>query len=259
MAKVVTIASLVRTAAKSETHFVDTIHAVFDEGDVERIAEFFDRLNIPRSTGAEAGLLDPLPVLQGTARDQIWDFAAEAKIGAGMQRFLERHVRKIKWHAGHPSIEGTENVLLVFRAAMVTTTLRLVRLKKLMDTKDELTPIEWAITRDLMNKSYLTFRNFLKLTGSNWIDAVQSTLDQEELAAKIGNFYELVDAEVRTLEDHKELLEERRMLLTVCPEGWPPVKPPGYFSGDLLGRGPWKQYWDNVNSRAHHFRESVGY
>ena len=43
------------------------------------------------------------------------------------------------------------------------------------------------------------------------------------------------------------------------PEGLPPVKPPIYFSGDLLGRGPWKQFWANVNSRAHNFRESIGY
>ena len=43
------------------------------------------------------------------------------------------------------------------------------------------------------------------------------------------------------------------------PDGLPPVKPPVYFSGDLLGRGPWKQYWAQVNSRAHSFREGISY
>ena len=42
------------------------------------------------------------------------------------------------------------------------------------------------------------------------------------------------------------------------PEGFPPVKPPNYFSGDLLGKGPWKQFWAVVDARAHHFREAVG-
>jgi hypothetical protein len=26
----------------------------------------------------------------------------------------------------------------------------------------------------------------------------------------------------------------------------------------VLGRGQWKQYWDNLENRAHHFREALG-
>ncbi len=258
MTKVATIASLVRTAAKQESDFVATIIGVFEEEDVDRIWEFFDRLNIPRSQGAESGLLDPLPTLITDATTRIWTFQDEKKISTGVQRYLDRHERKIKWHATHPSIEGIENVLLLFRAAMAVTELRLQRLKLLMHSKDELTPVEWSIARDLMNRGYLSFRNFLNLAAGPWVDAVQNAVARDDLADKLGNFYELVDAQVRHLEDMRGMLEDRRMELTVVPEGYPPVNPPKYFGGDLMGRGPWKQFWANLNSKAHHFRESIG-
>jgi hypothetical protein len=258
MTKVATIASLVRTAAKQESDFVAVVIAVFEEAEVERIWEFFDRMNIPRSQGAEGGLLDPLPSLLCDATLHIWDFQAEHKISKGVQRYLDRHERKIKWHATHPSIEGTENVLLLFRAAMAVTELRLQRLKLLLHTKDEITPIEWHIARELMNRSYLSFRNFLNLAAGPWVDAVLVAVERDQLSEKLGNFYELVDAQVRLLEDMRGLIEDRRMELTVIPEGYPPVNPPKYFGGDLMGRGPWKQFWTNLNSKAHHFRESVG-
>jgi len=257
MSKQATIASLVRTAAKSETDFVETVESVFQEGDVERIAEFFDRLNIPRSTGAD-GLNEPIPNLQTEASLVVWDLAEESLIGKGMQRFLDRHERKIKWHATHPSIEGTENVLLVFRACMCTTTLRLVRLRKIMANKDELTPLEWAQARSLMNKTYLSFRNFLNLVSQNWLEAMVNTVEPDELQEKVGRFYELVDQQVASLETYKDELEEKRRDLTVVPDGYPPVKPPVYFHGDLLGKGPWKQFWTTVNGRAHTFREALG-
>lgn len=260
MTKIATISSLVRTAAKSETDFINTVNAVFEEADAERAAEFFDKMNIPRSTEAEGGLQDPLPVLDGVPLEHIWGFEEEAKIGAGMQRFLDRHERKIKWHSGHPSLNGTNNVLLVFRAGMMVTNLRLERLKRLMASKDELSPIEWRVSRDLMNRSYLSFRNYLRLAGGPWIDAMQQSFSADELLDQVGNFYELIDQEVRTLEDYREAIEERRLELTVLPPNdLPPVKPPLYFNGDLLGRGPWKQFWASINSRAHVFRESVGY
>lgn len=256
--KVPTIASLVRTAAKSETDFIAVVQGVFEEADVDRIWEFFDRLNIPRSQGAEGGLLDELPNLETEATMRIWDFAAEAKLSKGIQRFLDRHERKIKWHAGHPSLEGAENVLLLFRAAMAVTNLRLRRLVKVMRSQDELTPIEWSSARTLMNHSYLSFRNFLSLTATDWIDAVQLAVPPEELTEKVGTFYELVDGEVRVLEEMRTALEDRRAELTVLPEGFPPVKPPNYFGGDLLGRGPWKQFWQAISAKAHHFREALG-
>ena len=52
--KVVTIASLNRAAARSQSEFESTVQAVLDESDHERTAEFFDKFNIPRSVGLEA-------------------------------------------------------------------------------------------------------------------------------------------------------------------------------------------------------------
>ncbi len=258
MSKTSTIASLVRQAAKDEGEFINIIIGVFEEEDIERAWEFFDRLNIPRSHGTGGDHLAPLPSLERPICLRLWDFEGEAKLSAGVQRFLDRHERKIKWHAGHPSIEGIDNVLLLCRAAMMTTALRLRRLRLLLDSKHELTPLEWSISRELMNRSYLSFRNFLNLAASDWIDAMHASTPRDELAEKLGNFYELIDAHVRLLEEHRNAIEERRQLLTVVPEGYPPVKPPNYFGGDLLGRGPWKQYWATLNSRAHHFREALG-
>ena len=260
MSKIATISSLNRNAAKSEALFVSTINQVFEEANVERIAEFFDKLNIPRSVGAEDGLFEPIPDLINEASSTVWSFDDEKAISDGMQKFFNRHVRKVKWHAGHPSIEGAQNVLLLFRATIMVTNLRLHRLKALLDSKDELSPIEWRYARDIMNKSYLSFRNFLRLAAGPWIEAMQANFTPDELAECLGSFYEIVDSEVRILEDHKETVEDRRLQLSVLPpNGLPPVKPPVYFSGDLLGRGPWKQFWAQVNGRAHSFREGVGY
>ena len=114
MSKSATIASLVRNAARSEAEFYETITSVFEENDLERAAEFFDKLNVPRSTGAEGGLLDDIPDVPAIAMN-VGSFEEEHELGNGIQRYMDRHERKIKWHAGHPSAEGCENVLLVLR------------------------------------------------------------------------------------------------------------------------------------------------
>ena len=67
MSKQATIASLVRTAAKTEAEFMSTIESIFEEDEVDRIWEFFDRLNIPRSQGSEEELQAPLPDIAGPA------------------------------------------------------------------------------------------------------------------------------------------------------------------------------------------------
>ena len=262
MSKTATIASLVRAAARSETEFYETIVAVFEEQDLERVGEFFEKLNIPRSVGADAnGLLSEIPEIPAAAL-YVTDLVSEHLVRDGIQRYLGRHVPQIKWHAGHPAAEGCENVLLLLRESMFVTTLRLKRLQILLDRSDDLTPQEWAIGRELMNRSYLSFRNFLALTAGDWMDAISTAMSRDDLNALFNSdkrsFYQLVDDQVRFLDEMREKIEARRQELTVTPEGFPPVKPPNYFGGDLMGRGPWKQFWTNLNSSAHHFRESVG-
>lgn len=255
MSKSVTISSLVRQAAKSETEFVETVRQVCTEEPVERIAEFFDRLNIPRSVEGD-NLLEPLATW-GEAATTVHDFGGEQQIGEGIQKYLERHLRKVKWHATRPSPEGTRNAMLVMREVMMITDLRLQRLHHLLRTKDELTPVEWAIARELMRSAFLGFRHFLVQFGTQWIDASIAQLGRDELEETVGSFHELVDQLVRKLESHREQIESRRQELTVLPQGHPPVKPPRYFGGDLMGSGPWRQYWSAVENSAHHFREAL--
>jgi hypothetical protein len=255
MSKQATIASLIRQAAKTEADFCTVSTSLIGEGDMERTAEFFDRLNIPRSLAAEftAGPLIEL----GDEALLISNFQEEQLISNGMQKFLTRHIRKIRWHSTHPGMEGISNVLFLTRVVMTTTTLRLRRVLALLQTKDELTPQEWAISRELMNRSFLGFRNFLHHMGSVWIDSMMQTVPHDEFAEQLGDFYELIDLNVRELEEHRTLIETRRTELTVIPEGYDPVKPPHYFGGDLLEQGPWSQYWRQVNKHAHHFREAL--
>ncbi|MCB9663063.1 MAG: hypothetical protein H6732_03045 [Alphaproteobacteria bacterium] len=255
MSKTVTISSLVRQAAKSETDFVSTVEQVFAEEPYDRVADFFDRLNIPRSVEGDA-LQEPIATLTATCH-KVGEYAEEQQISNGMQKYMERHQKKLKWHAQRPSIEGGRNVLLLAREAMLVTELRLARLHALLQTKDELTPQEWAIARELMNRSYLAFRDVLAQVGGAWIDAATTQLDRQDLEELLGNFYEIVDHAVRRLEEHREKIEERRQALAVLPPGFDPVKPPIYFGGDLMGRGPWKQFWNVVEDRAHHFREAL--
>ena len=122
MSKAATIASLVRVAAKTEMEFAQTIQQVLDEGDVERAAEFFDRVNIPRSVGLDDpnNPVAPLRVINAKA-DHISSYEAEKELSAGLQKFLDRHERKIKWHATHPGIDGVQNVLLLYRCALALT------------------------------------------------------------------------------------------------------------------------------------------
>jgi hypothetical protein len=258
MSKAVTIASLTRAAARDEAEFASTVQSVIDDCDHARTAEFFDRFNIPRSVGLSApGHKDPLPAIK-IRPEHIGTFEEEGEISEGIQKFLERHHRKLKWHASHPSLEGAENLMLLYRAAIVCTMIRLQRLDYLLATKTELTPRDWWVAREMMNKSYLGMLNYLDQLSGAWADAMLATFPRDEVLERVGGFYEIVDAMVRYLEQHRDRIEARRQQLAVLPEGFPPVKPPVYFGGDLMGTGPWNYFWNNLMAKAHLFRETLG-
>jgi hypothetical protein len=250
-----TISSLIRQAARSEPEFFAVIEQVFEEETPERIAEFFDRLNIPRSVEGE-NLAEPLPPLE-RALTTVTSYAEEAVINAGIQKYMDRHLKKLKWHAQRPTLEGTANVLLLMRQGIAITEIRIKRLHHLLKVQDEITPESWAAARDIMNKGFMSFRHYLLQLGGPWIDAAKEQLDRNELETIVGRFHELIDAHVRKLEEHRARIETRRVELAVLPEGFPPVKPPVYFAGDLMGRGPWKQFWVSLEDRSHHFREAL--
>lgn len=258
MTKVVTIASLNRAAARTEADFATTVQAVVSEADHARTAEFFDKLNIPRSVPGEF-TTEPIPDIV-VGPDGIGTYEEERAIAAGIQKYMDRHERKIKWHAGHPSMEGVDNICFVVRTGVSITNHRLDRLQLLLRSKDEVTATEWAISRELMNRAYLSIRNYLNLLSQPWVEAMIALVGRQELADRLDTFYEIIDDAIRSLEDHRKRIEERRMELTVIPlnEAYPPVKPPNYFGGDLMGVGPFSQFWQNIVARSHSFRESVG-
>ena len=47
------------------------------------------------------------------------------------------------------------------------------------------------------------------------------------------------------------------LALAVQPDGYPLVKPPRYFGGDLLDQGSWKHYWGDVGTLADNLRQHV--
>jgi hypothetical protein len=256
MSKPATIASLNRAAARSEEEFVATVQAVLEEAAHERTAEFFDKMNIPRSVAGE-NTTESLPVFTVGA-DKIGSYEDEQIIGEGIQKFLERHERKVKWHATHPSAEGLDNVVLIMRTATAITLHRFERLQLLLRAKDEVTASEWAIARELMNRAYLTYRNYLDLLIGPWLESMAAFESRDKIIERLGSFYQLIDETLRSLEQHRKRIEERRLELTVIPirETYPPVKPPNYFGDDLISVGPWSQFWHQVQSRAQHFRET---
>lgn len=256
MTKVVTLASLLRVAARNEDDFNVTCQAVIDECNHERSEEFFGKLNIPRSVD---GLKINEPLVPFTVKeDQIGSFPQERAIGNAIQKFMDRHERKIKWHSTHPAMEGSGNVMFIMRVSATITNMRLERIHLLLSRKDELTTDEWAASRELINRAFLGYRNQLRHMANEWTDAMNLNLDPLEFAEQLGNFYELVDGQVRLLDGHRQKIEARRVEMSVKPEGFPTVKPPNYFGGDLMSVGPWSQYWNNIIAKAHHFRESVG-
>jgi hypothetical protein len=83
------------------------------------------------------------------------------------------------------------------------------------------------------------------------------TVPREQFAELLGSFHEYLDDSIGKLEDARTRIEDRRLELAVLPEGYPAVKPPVYFGGDLLARGPWKLFWSQVVDRAAQFREAA--
>lgn len=255
MSKPATIASLNRAAARSEEEFVATVQEVLEAADHERTAEFFDKMNIPRSVAGE-NTTEALPTFIVNA-EGLGSYEQEQLIGEGIQKFLERHERKVRWHATHQSPEGVDNAVLIARTAFAITLHRFERLQILLRSKDEVSAQEWAIARELMNRAYLTFRNYLDLLAGAWVESMVAAEGRDKVIARLGSFYALVDDALRALEQHRKRIEERRIELTVIPmsDQYPPVKPPNYFGGDLMGVGPWSQFWHLVQARAQAFRE----
>jgi hypothetical protein len=252
-----TISTLVREAAKSEANFLQVLNTELIPDTPERIEEFFAKLNIPRSTKADDTLVEQL-ALSGTDRFAVTTFADEVKVAEGIQKFMDRHMRKLKWHVAHPAQEGITNCVRLYRAMGITTELRVLRVLALMKSRQRLTVEEWGLARELLNRAYRELREATAIVTGPWIDALLSLEGRQEVLAGLAPFAGIVSGYVKVLESLRKAIEERRQEMEVKPEGYPVVRPPRYFGGDLLDAGSWKHFWGEISGMADGLRNILG-
>ena len=115
-----TIASLVRQATKTEADFYRVTNELLAIGDTARLAEFFDKMNIPRSADGQDDFDLTEHPIEGSV-NAVEDYPAEIAVSQGIQKFIERHLRKLKWHTTHPSMAGISNATRLYRAMTTAT------------------------------------------------------------------------------------------------------------------------------------------
>ena len=254
MAKPPTIASLVRTATTSQEQYIITTTEMFAEHDSERIIEYFGRLSLPRTWGEEKpGEFGEEAIL--SARSVHTELAEMA----GVTKYLERNQRKIKWHVTHPGIDGAESVALIFAAQADFAMLRIRRILHLISNIDVLTPEDWGVARELLNRAFRDYRQTLELVTGRWMEALMETAeDHDTFVAAMSPFPSLIREKTAALEAQREDIEKVRESLSVQPPGYPMVKPPRYFGGDLLDNSSWKHFWGEVGKMGDGLRQQVG-
>lgn len=251
-----TIASLVREAAKSETSFLNTLSEILDDDEPERLEEFFSKLNIPRSVkGDEPQPEDDSPT--GAAAISVTTFAQEMKITEGIQKFLERHMRKIRWHVAHPSLDGIQNCVRLYKAMSTVTELRIRRVAALLKARPRLTVEEWGMARELLNRAFREIREATSAVSTAWIESLMGTNEKDEVRRSLIGFPEQVDHTVKLLKELRDLVEEARLKTEVKPADYPPVKPPRYFGGDIIDVRSWRHYWGDLNGMSDSLRTSL--
>ena len=252
-AKPPTLASLVRQANHSEQAFVDMMLMVLGQGDVERSVEYLTRLNLPR-TFEEAET--DIPSLED-AEMAVTDFQTEVTITGGIEKFIERHVRKLKWLVNHPDVTAIGAGVRLYRSISIVTELRIRRILALMEKSEVLNPFEWGTTRELLNRAYRDFRRSTSLLTHEFFESMVAACAREEVRAPLEQVPAVLRGRVIALAALREQVEVARQTLAVQPEGYPLVKPPRYFGGDLLETGSWKHFWGEVGTLQDSLRQHV--
>ena len=253
MAKAPTIASLVRLAGKSDVDFVNTTSQVLEETDVARVSEFLTRLNIPLDVPAsEEEARNPEDVGMHTP-----DFENEVSIAAAFEKYFERHLRKIKWHISHPELDSIAPGIRIFGCMGFMAEMRIRRVLALMSQKEVLTPAEWGTARELLNRTYRHFRVATTLVTENWMESLLENCDQDTVRESMAPLPGIINDVADRLSALRELVEARREDMAVQPEGYPIVRPPRYFGGDLMDQTSWKHYWGDVGTLADNLRQHV--
>jgi len=251
-----TIASLVREAARNETAFFATLNEVLDDDAPERLEEFFAKLNIPRSANSD----DSPAEVQSLPENQtlsVTTFAQEMHITDGIQKFLDRHMRKLKWHVAHPSIDGAKNCVRLYRAMATVTELRIRRIIALLEANPSVTAQEWGNARELLNRAYREIREATSIVTGSWLEALGGVAEPAEIKAALADFPDVVANLVQVLRDLRDTVEARRQEMEVRPDGYPPVRPPRYFGGDLLDISSWRYFWGDLSAMADNLRNNL--
>ncbi len=253
-----TIASLVRTATKSQKLYVENTSYILIEDDKDRIVEYFTRLSLPREwTNPE----DTAEWAQ-EAIDNVKDFAFELALMDGMTKYLERNLRKIKWHISHPgepdAAASAGAVYLIFEAQGEFASFRIRRLMNIMRNTETLSALEWGTARELLNRCYRDYRSSVQLVTMRYLEALLGAADPADAIAALQGYPQLMRKHTEILEGLRTEVEEIRQTLAVQPDGYPLVSPPRYFGGDLLDATSWKHFWGDVGTMSDSLRQHVG-
>lgn len=254
MSKPPTVASLVRTAAKSEKLYVDNVSYILIEDDKERIVEFFTRLSLPK-TWEE----DESGDFTAEAISSAKDLPYEASLMEGQTKYIERNIRKLKWHISHAEPDNAASVALLFKAQWSFAELRIRRVITLLQREECHGAIEWGNARELLNRAYRDYRQTVDLVTGPWLEAIIKMSDDRDVAlASLEGFPQMIRDCTNSLSALRDEVEEVRVGLSVQPMGYDVISPPRYFSGDLLESGAWKHFWGDVGNMSDHLRQQVG-
>ncbi|GEM_PF-1518410 len=242
--KLASVASIVREAGASANAFLTVCADVLDNESDERIVEIYGRLSVPKGFTAEEQPevdLDAVSIVPT-------DFEHEAVLAESLNTVMDRHHRKLKWNCTHPAVETLPIVIDIYNVMGWLSQLRVRRVIKLVNSKDVMTPYEWGVTRDQVNRSYRDFRIATRLMATRWIDSMLESCDRTEVRQGVEGLPRMFKARLEELSLLRDEFEIRRAEMGVQPPGRPVVKPPRYFGGDLLDDGAWQIFLGDVQT-----------
>ncbi len=248
-----TLASLVRLAAAGEDAFIEQTLAILKKGENERSVEYLTRLNLPRDFGLND---DGIPGLENQ-EILVDNIQTEIIINEGIEKFIERHIRKLKWLVNHPDTVAIGAGVRLYRAMAIMAELRIRRVLGLLQQAEVLNPLEWGTARELLNRSYRDFRRASSLLTNEFFESMVGSCDRDEVRTILETVPQVMQNQMKKLGALRDEVELARQELAVQPEGYPIVRPPRYFGGDLLESMSWKHFWGEVGTLHDSMRQHV--
>jgi hypothetical protein len=125
--------------------------------------------------------------------------------------------------------------------------IRIRRVIMLLGTKEMFSAHEWGRSRELLNRTFRDFRELTKLLVNKWLPITMESVDPEEVRAGAATLPSVVRTRNDLFHRLRGEVEVRRLQIAVKPDGYPAVRPPRYFGGDLLDEGAWRIYSAEIN------------